>query len=68
MQGIGGPAFVAELHTRLPNVPVLVLGSGGEGANDYAGGLVRFLAMPFTHEEMIRAAGLLFAQHELKPA
>ena len=31
MPGIGGPAFVAELHDRLPNVPVLVLGSGGGG-------------------------------------
>jgi len=27
MPGIGGPEFVAELHTRLPQVPVLVLGS-----------------------------------------
>lgn len=26
MQGIGGPAFVAELHSRLPEIPILVLG------------------------------------------
>jgi len=26
MQGIGGPAFVAELHSRLPDIPILVLG------------------------------------------
>jgi DNA-binding NtrC family response regulator len=33
MQGIGGPAFVAELHSRLPQIPILVLGdSGNPGA------------------------------------
>ena len=26
MPGIGGPAFVAELHARMPNLPVLVSG------------------------------------------
>jgi DNA-binding NtrC family response regulator len=68
MQGIGGPAFVAELHTRLPNVPVLVLGGAGDATNDYPGGWVRFLGRPFTNEEMLRAAGLLVAQHQLHPA
>jgi DNA-binding NtrC family response regulator len=29
MQGIGGPAFVAELHSRLPHIPILVLGDSG---------------------------------------
>jgi DNA-binding NtrC family response regulator len=68
MQGIGGPAFVAELHTRLPHVPVLVLGGASEAANDYVGELVRFLTKPFTNEEMIRAAELLLAKHHLNPA
>jgi DNA-binding NtrC family response regulator len=68
MQGIGGPAFVAELHTRLPNVPVLVLGFASEAETDYPGGRVRFLPRPFTNEEMLRATGELLAQHELKPA
>ena len=31
MQGIGGPAFVAELHARLPEVPILVLGDAALG-------------------------------------
>ncbi len=62
MPGIGGPAFVAELHERLPNVPVLVLG-GGEAAADYQGEWVRFLPRPFAVEEMLAAAGELLAQH-----
>jgi DNA-binding NtrC family response regulator len=68
MQGIGGPAFVSEVHTRLPNVPVLVLGGSSEAESDYSGGWVRFLPRPFTNEEMLRAAGLLLAQPQLNPA
>jgi DNA-binding NtrC family response regulator len=68
MQGIGGPAFVAELHTRLPNVPVLVLGVARAAETDYSGGRVRFLPSPFTNDEMLHAAGLLLAQHQLDPA
>jgi two-component system C4-dicarboxylate transport response regulator DctD len=62
MPGIGGPAFVAELHARLPEVPVLVLGSNGESADDYAGGFVRFLARPFAHEDMLALADRMLAQ------
>jgi DNA-binding NtrC family response regulator len=36
MQGIGGPAFVAELHSRLPNIPILVLGDSGNPRRDAA--------------------------------
>ncbi len=63
MPGIGGPAFVAELHDRLPNVPVLVLGSGGEAATDYTGGWVRFLPRPIAGEELLAVAGEMLAQH-----
>ena len=68
MPGIGGPAFVAELHSRLPKVPVLVLGGASEAPGDYLGGWVRFLAKPFATDEMLRAAGQLLAQSELKMA
>jgi DNA-binding NtrC family response regulator len=67
MSGIGGPAFVAELHERLPKVPVLVLGGGSEAAADYKannqGGWVRFLSRPFAGEEILKAAGELLEQH-----
>lgn len=68
MQGIGGPAFVAEVHLRMPALPVLVLGSNGEAANDYAGEFVRFLPRPVAGEEMLALAGQMLAQHGCKTA
>ena len=61
--GIGGPAFVAELHERLPRVPVLVLSSGREMASDYKGGWVRFLHRPFAEDEILSAADELLGLH-----
>jgi DNA-binding NtrC family response regulator len=57
MPGISGPAFVAELHERLPKLPVLVLGGGGDAAGDYSGGWVRFLSRPCAGEDLLAAAG-----------
>jgi two-component system nitrogen regulation response regulator GlnG len=63
MPGIGGPEFVAELHTRLPQVPVLVLGSANEAPGDYLGGFVQFLAKPFGMDEMVAVAAGLLAEN-----
>lgn len=63
LPGFGGPGFVAELHARLPKLPVLVLGSDGETAIDYAGDYVRFLPKPCSTEEMVSLAGKLLAQY-----
>jgi DNA-binding NtrC family response regulator len=60
--GIGGPAFVAELHERLPKVPVLVLGGGGGASTDYHGAWVRFLPQPCLDRDMLTAAGELLGQ------
>jgi FixJ family two-component response regulator len=68
MPGMSGPAFVAELHERMPALPVLVLGGGGEAAGDYAGGWVRFLSRPCGGEEMLAAAGELLGQHAQEAA
>lgn len=68
MQGIGGPAFVAELHVRMPSLPVLVLGNAGEAADDYAGECVRFLPGPVASDEMLTLAGEMLAHSELSPA
>ena len=62
MHGIGGPAFVAEFHERLPKVPVLVLGTGVEAATDYQGAWVRFLSRPFVDGDMLAAADELLTQ------
>jgi|ERR1700721_1797383 DNA-binding NtrC family response regulator len=62
MPGIGGPEFVAELHSRLPHVPVLVLGNTSELPGDYLGGFVQFLAKPYAMDEMVAAAAVLLEQ------
>ena len=51
--GITGPAFVAELHSRMPRLPVLVLGSADAAPADYTDQPVAFLHRPFPPEEML---------------
>ncbi len=53
---IGGPAFVAEMHERLPDVPVLVLGGAKEAPADYSSDGVRFLSQTIASDEMLSAA------------
>jgi DNA-binding NtrC family response regulator len=59
MPGVLGPAFVAELHSRVPSMPVMVLGNGREEAADYDGEWVRFLSRPVANKEMLAAADQL---------
>jgi DNA-binding NtrC family response regulator len=63
MPGIGGPAFVSELHERMPRLPVLVLGGSSDAPSDYAGGWVRYLSRRCDGEEMLASAGELLEQH-----
>jgi CheY-like chemotaxis protein len=63
MPGLGGPAFVAELHARLPKLPVLVLGGSLEAPADYAEDGVRFLSQPVGPDEMLSAASQMLAQN-----
>lgn len=51
--GITGPAFVAELHARMPLIPVLVLGSPDSRPADYTDEPVAFLPRPFVAEKML---------------
>jgi DNA-binding NtrC family response regulator len=51
--GISGPAFVAELHTRIPRLPVLVLGRADAVPDDYKDQPVAFLNRPFLPEKML---------------
>jgi hypothetical protein len=59
LKGIGKAEFVAELRVRLPDVPVLILGSADESAADYAGGNVEFLPRALGPRELVSAAGRL---------
>ena len=68
LTGIGGPAFVAELHTRLPELPVLVLDDPSTDHENYPGDRVRFLSRPIKADEMLAVAGQMMAQSERKTA
>ena len=59
--GIGGPVFVAELHTRKPDLPVLVLGAKGAVPSDYKDERVVFLPRPVTREKILAVTGQLLA-------
>ncbi|MGD1107566.1 MAG: response regulator [Terracidiphilus sp.] len=61
--GIGGPAFVAELRSRKPDLPVLVLGAKGTVSSDYNGEHVVFLPRPVGGEKMLAVTGQLLAEH-----
>jgi DNA-binding NtrC family response regulator len=69
--GIGGPAFVAELHLRKPNLPVLVLAEKNALPSEYSDADVVFLARPFNGEKVLALTGqLLFpdSSHDRKKA
>lgn len=51
--GITGPTFVAELHARMPRMPVLVLGTADARPTDYTDEPVAFLSRPFVAEKML---------------
>ena len=51
--GIGGPAFVAELHARMPALPVVVLGASREARSQYTNEHVAFIARPLVVDEII---------------
>jgi CheY-like chemotaxis protein len=68
LAGIGGPAFVSELHTRMPSLPVLVLVDTSEDRDDYRGEDVRFLLRPIKAEDMLNLAGQMMAQDQRKTA
>ena len=60
--GIGGPAFVAELRSRKPDLPVLVLGAKGTVSSDYNDEHVVFLPRPVGGEKMLAVTGQLLAE------
>lgn len=54
--GLGSPAFVAELTSRLPSLPVLVLGRNREEAALYQGDNVRFLPRTVSSQELLKVS------------
>jgi CheY-like chemotaxis protein len=62
MPGLDGPVFVAELHSRMPWVPILVLGDADEAAEDYAGCDACFRPRPVNSEELLKLTERMLAQ------
>jgi DNA-binding NtrC family response regulator len=62
--GMGGPAFVAELRSRKPDLPVLVLGARGSAASDYKDDRVVFLPRPVGGDTMRAVTGRLLAEYK----
>jgi DNA-binding NtrC family response regulator len=62
LPGIGGPAFVAELHSRMPELPVLVLGDDVQWPSDMKGTYVRFLSHSSATTEIVSAASQMLAK------
>lgn len=63
LPGIGGPAFVAELHSRLPELPVLVLGDDVHWPPDMKGAHMRFLPHACATDEIVTAASQMLAKN-----
>lgn len=66
--GLGSPAFVAELTSRLPSVPVLVLGRGREEAAFYEGANVRYLPRTAPSEQMLALSRQMMGQYSPRVA
>jgi CheY-like chemotaxis protein len=66
--GLGSPAFVAELTSRLPSVPVLVLGRSRDEAAFYAGENVRFLPPAASSEQVIALSRKMMGQSTARVA
>lgn len=64
LPGIGGPAFVAELHNRLPELPVLVLGEDGGWPAESKGEHVKFLPATTGSTGILAAAGQMLTAGE----
>lgn len=61
MPGLDGPEFVAELHSRMPWMPILVLGDADEVAEDYAGSGACFRSRPVSNQELLELTEQMLA-------
>lgn len=66
--GLGSPAFVAELTSRLPSIPVLVLGRGREEAAFFEGPRVRFLPRTAPAEQIVAVSRQMMDQSTARVA
>ena len=62
--GIGGPAFVAELRARMPDLPVLVLGADSAIPSDYTDENVVYLPRSIGGQKMVAVTSQMLAQRK----
>lgn len=67
MPGFSGPAFIAELHARLPELPILVLGFEGDQADDYAATNALFVALPVTTDTIVNQIKHMLTDRQENP-
>ena len=68
LPGIAGPDFVAELHTRIPGLPILVIADYDDAPGNYPDPCVRFLGRPALAEQIVSAASQMLAPDNHKVA
>ena len=62
MPGMNGPAFVEQLRSRFPDLPVLVLSGLAEAEDEYQDLDVIFRVKPFPPDELLALVRSLLAQ------
>jgi CheY-like chemotaxis protein len=68
MPGLSGSDFVAEISSRLPWMPVLVLGNGPDTGRDSPNDLIHFVPSPVSGEELSRLSRQMIALHKASAA
>ena len=66
--GMGNRAFVDELISRMPTVPVVVLGRGRENSAMFGGDHVRFLPGAVSSQELLAATRQMMDLHSSRVA
>lgn len=68
MPGIGGPAFVAELHERLPDLPIIGMGRRGELSEADTSSWLRYLPRPFASGQILALVSELLKSRDREAA
>ena len=69
--GIGLSGFISELHLRMPELPILVIGERRASYGDLSGFPVTFLRRPVTADDLLNAVSQILKiceQPQLKTA
>jgi len=64
LTGIDLPSFLAELHLRIPDVPVLVVCDKDRCEDELASYAVHFLKRPVSADDLLSATGRLLRSFE----